>query len=208
MFLRLAFTEGKWFVLPLVLLIFVLGLINPLLGLVPLSVLIFVLYFFRDPQRTALEGSDLLLAACDGIVTGIKKIDCDFVGPDSWEVTVFMSPFNVHVNRAPLQGEVISSTHKPGRFMPAMDPAAPLENEKNVILIQGAVPVRVVQIAGIVARRVVSWVRAGQSVAAGEKIGMIKFSSCTQVVFPGNCQVEVKPGDKIQAGLTVIGRLP
>ncbi|MTI94260.1 MAG: phosphatidylserine decarboxylase [Firmicutes bacterium] len=201
----LAFREGKWYVICCILLLLIAGLLQTWLVVVPLGALIFVLYFFRDPVRQPLKRAEAVLAPADGTVTKVSRTNCQFVGDDAWEVSIFMSPLNVHVNRSPVAGEVVESVHRPGRFLPAMNPGAPLYNEKNLITVQGDLPVKIVQIAGIVARRVVSWVQGGQAVAQGEKIGMIKFSSCTQIIFPGNVSPLVKVGDKVIAGCTIIG---
>lgn len=205
MYWKLAFTEGKWFVLALVILMALLAWVHPWLMALPLAALLFVFYFFRDPVRQPANAADTVLAPADGTVTAVATTDCEYVGQQAWEVSIFMSPFDVHVNRSPIQGKLESVRHFPGKFMPAMNPAAPLKNEKNIFLIRGDIPVKVTQIAGIVARRVVSWAAEGQQIKQGEKIGMIKFSSCTQVVFPSSWVVRVKEGDKVTAGLTVVG---
>ena len=203
--MRLAFTEGKWQVLPIIVLIVVLAWLQPLLGLIPLALLIFVFYFFRDPHRQLTPAPRQILSAADGTVTKIQRVNCDYVGENAWEISIFMSPLNVHVNRSPIQGIIEKVEHRPGKFLPAMNPEAPLQNEKHIYHIQGGVKVKVIQVAGIVARRTVNWVAGGEQVAQGDKIGMIKFSSCTQVVIPGSYSVIVKEGDKAAAGLTPIG---
>jgi len=203
--MRLAFTEGKWQVLILVGLVVALAWLVPYLSLIPLAVLGFIFYFFRDPRRQIELAPGAILSPADGTVTKIRRVDCDYVGQDVWEVSIFMSPLNVHVNRSPIQGVVTCLSHRPGRFLPAMNPEAPLVNEKHTFHIQGSDRVKVVQIAGILARRTVCWLRESQELAQGQKIGMIKFSSCTQVLFPGSYTVAVKEGDKVKAGLTLIG---
>ncbi len=208
MYWRLAFSEGKWYVLVLVVLTALAGWVYPLLTVVPLAGLLFVLYFFRDPRREPRVNPQAILAPADGRVTRICQTDCEFAGEGSWEISIFMSPFNVHVNRSPLAGEVQKVEHIPGKFIRAMDPAAPLVNERNIILIDGIEPVKVVQVAGIVARRVVSWVTEGTWVEQGDKVGMIKFSSCTQIVFPGHWKPVVEKGDTVLAGLTILGEKP
>jgi len=203
--MNLAFTEGKWHLLLPVILAAVLAWVYPLLGLIPLPLLLFILYFFRNPAREIMASDRRLLAPADGTVTRIKHINCDYVGPDAWEVSIFMSPLDVHVNRSPIQGVLEAVSHYPGKFVPAMNPDAPLINEKRIYKIQGNVKVKVVQIAGIMARRTVSWVADGSKLDQGAKIGMIKLGSCTQLVFPGQYNVLVQEGDKTQAGLTIIG---
>lgn len=198
----LAFSEGKWLVTVLIVLVAVFAWISPVIGLVPLVLLLFVFYFYRDPQRDMAEAG--LISPADGKVTKIQRIQNDYVG-DAWEVSIFMSPVDVHVNRSPIQGVVDSVRHYPGKFLPAMNPQAPLVNEKRVYCIQGEFRVQVVQIAGIMARRTVNWVVGGDRVKRGERIGLIKFGSCTQIVFPGTFNILVKEGDKVKAALTTIG---
>lgn len=203
--MRLAFTEGKWQVLPIIILMALLGWFRPVLVLIPMALLVFLFYFFRDPHREPAENSKLLLSPADGTVTKIQRVNCDYVGTDVWEVSIFMSPFNVHVNRSPIAGLIEKVEHRPGKFLPAMNPEAPMVNEKNIFWIKGAHKIRITQIAGILARRTVNWVSGGEAVSQGSKIGMIKFSSCTQIVFPADFKVLVEVGDKVKAGLTAVG---
>ncbi|MGI6365826.1 MAG: phosphatidylserine decarboxylase [Bacillota bacterium] len=205
--MRLAFTQSKGLVVIMVVLTAILVWAYPLLSLLPLALLAFIFYFFRDPRRRIKPAPGAVLAPADGRVTKIARIDCDFVGPDAWEVSIFMSPLDVHVNRSPVQGMVKSVAHRAGKFLPAMNPNAPLCNEKRSYCLQGACRVKVVQIAGILARRTVNWVEEGEKVEQGAKIGMIKFSSCTQTVFPGDFALTVKEGDKVRAGLSSLGEV-
>lgn len=205
--MKLAFTQAKAALIFLVLLSALLAWIYPLLVLVPLVLLAFIFFFYRDPLRKVSEDERIILAPADGTVTRIAPTDCAYVGDGSLQVSIFMSPFSVHVNRSPIAGIVEAVTHQPGKFLPAMNPEAPLVNEKRSYCIRGAIKVKVIQVAGIMARRTVNWVFKDQEVAQGEKIGMIKLGSCTQVTFPANYKVLVAEGDKVQAGLTVIGRV-
>jgi len=200
-----AFSQAKTEVIVLVLLTAVLAWIYPVLGLIPLALLAFLLYFYRDPQRQVRENPGLILAPADGTVTRVTTVPCEYVGQGSWQVSIFMSPLNVHVNRSPIAGAVESLSHHPGRYLPAMNPEAPMVNEKRIYLIKGKIRVKVVQVAGIMARRTVSWVKEGQELAQGDKIGLIKLGSCTQVTFPSGYKVSVTEGDKVQGGLTIIG---
>lgn len=203
--MRLAFTEGKWHVLILIVLTAVLAWVQPIFGLIPLAVLVFILHFFRDPRREITANARSILAPADGTVTRIVQTDCAYVGQESWEVSIFMSPLDVHVNRSPISGTIESVQHQPGKYLPAMNPDAPLVNEKRTYCIQGAHKVKVVQVAGILARRTVNWVSGGEKVAPGDKIGMIKLGSCTQLTIPAEYKVLVNEGEKVRAGLTIIG---
>lgn len=200
-----AFSQAKIEVIVLVLLTAVLAWLYPVLGLIPLALLAFLLFFYRDPQRQVPENPGLILAPADGTVTRVTTVPCDYVGRDSWQVSIFMSPLNVHVNRSPIAGVVESVSHHSGQYLPAMNPEAPMVNEKRIYLIRGKIRVKVVQVAGIMARRTVSWVKEGQELAQGDKIGLIKLGSCTQVTFPAGYKVLVTEGDKVQGGLTIIG---
>jgi phosphatidylserine decarboxylase len=122
-------------------------------------------------------------------------------------VRVFLSIFSVHLQRSPVDGTVTDVTHKDGKFFAAWNPRAHIENEQNIITIQGANGVYVVrQIAGFLARRCVSWVKQGDVIKAGDKIGMIKFSSQVDLHLPKSAEVVVKPGDKTRAGITVAAK--
>lgn len=200
-----AFSQAKIEVIALVLLSAVLAWIYPVLGLIPLAVLAFLLFFYRDPPRQVPVNPGVILAPADGTVTQVTTVPCDYTGQDSWQVSIFMSPLSVHVNRSPIAGVVESVSHQPGQYLPAMNPEAPMVNEKRIYLIRGKIKVKVVQVAGIMARRTVSWVEEGRALAQGDKIGLIKLGSCTQVTFPAGYKVSVTPGDKVQGGLTIIG---
>lgn len=205
--MKLAFSQEPWVVVLLALITVALAWLYPLAALIPLAFLAFMFFFFRDPERRIPEGESLILAPADGTVTRVASVDCDYVGQGALQVSIFMSPLSVHVNRSPIAGTVESLSHLPGKFLPAMKPEAPLVNEKRIYHIRGSIKVKLVQVAGILARRTVCWVIKDQAVAPGEKIGMIKLGSCTQVTFPADCTVRVQEGDKVQAGLTIIGEV-
>lgn len=203
--MKLAFTEARWKVLILVALTAIIGYIYPLASLLPLALLAFLFYFFRDPQRQVAIAEGVILAPADGVVTGVTTVDCDYVGVGANRVSIFMSPLNVHVNRTPIAGVIESIAHRPGKYLPAMNPEAPLVNEQRRYRIRGKIPLEVIQVAGILARRTVSWVVENQALAQGERIGMIKLGSCTLVTFPASYEVRVNVGDKVQGGRTIVG---
>lgn len=205
--MRLAFSELKAAVIALVLATAVLAWVYPLTSLIPLVFLAYLFYFFRDPEREIAAASQAILAPADGVVTRIAPIDCPYSGTGSHQVSIFMSPLNVHVNRSPIAGAVESVSHQPGKYLPAMNPNAPLVNERRLYCIQGLIRITVTQVAGILARRTVSWVGKGQQLAQGERFGMIKLGSCVQVTFPGTCAVVVAEGDRVKAGLSIIGEV-
>jgi phosphatidylserine decarboxylase len=164
--------------------------------------------FFRDPERDVPVVANGVLAPADGRVLGVEDVVEPFVGPAT-RVAIFLSPLDVHVNRAPIAGLVAATLYTPGRFLAAYDPEAGVANERCTIRLQGdAARVTVVQIAGVVARRIVCRVGAGDKLAAGERFGMIRFGSRTDCYMPRGTDVRVKAGDRVTGGVTVIGLLP
>ena len=163
----------------------------------------FVAYFFRDPERIPPAGDDLILSPADGRVVVIEPLN-----ENETLLSIFLSVFDVHVNRAPIAGTVTGVQYRVGRFMVANDKRASVENEQNVVTIENP-RVRVVfkQIAGLIARRIVFWKQQGASVAGGEKVGLIKFGSRVDVIMPRSVTVTVKVGDHVEGGLSIIARI-
>ena len=164
--------------------------------------------FFRDPERAIPAVSHGVLSPADGRVTSVEDAVDSFVGM-SRRVSIFLSPLDVHINRAPIGGLVTDIVYTPGRFLAAYDPAAGEVNERCAVRIQGdEARVTVVQIAGVVARRIVCRVGPGDKVEAGERFGMIRFGSRTDCYMPKGTDVRVKVGDRVIGGITVVGLLP
>lgn len=162
----------------------------------------FMAYFFRDPSRTVPEGDDIVVSAADGRVT---RIDDDERGK---VVSVFLSPLDVHINRSPIAGRIESIDYVPGRKMPATSDEASLVNERNSLTIVGKnMTVVCTQIAGILARRIVCWNKEGDNLEAGQRFGMIKFGSRTDLLLPHNIELFVRVGDRVVGGETIIGKL-
>lgn len=176
------------------------------LALVLLLLTAFMAYFFRDPQRSAPTEAGLVVSPADGKVTRIEKLAGD--GADSPNVvSIFLSPFDVHVNRAPIAGRVIDVTYSKGRFIAATSDNASLVNEQNAMTIEGEkMTVVCKQIAGVLARRIVCWKRPGDSLELGERFGLIKFGSRTDLVLPREVEILVKVGQRVSGGVTIIGR--
>jgi len=172
----------------------------------------FVLFFFRDPERTIPTDADALLSPADGTITDVGEVDePEFPGGRALRIGMFLSVFNVHVNRAPRAARVVQLRYFPGAFLDARHPEAGTRNEQMWIDLEEAGSnrqLRVKQIAGAVARRIVCWLRSGEGLAAGERIGMIKFGSRTEVYLPVGTPVDVlvKPGDTVQGGSTILLR--
>ena len=175
-----------------------------------LALALAVAAFFRDPSRTAPEGDDNVLAPADGKVVGVREVEADdIVGERGVEIDIFLSIFNAHVNRAPVGGVVEKVTYRKGSFQSALRGSAGRANEQNTVEIRGdGYRVVVRQIAGAVARRIVCACKVGESLRRGQRFGMIKFGSRTQVVLPAAIfRPQVKPGDRVKAGITVIGTI-
>ena len=165
----------------------------------------FCLYFFRDPERNIPSGT-VLVSPADGKVVAVRQLDSGEV-----RVSIFLNIFNVHVNRTPIAGRVTEVQYQKGKFLVASHEAASEENEQNTLIIEGIIEgqgTRVVcrQIAGLIARRIVCYKRPGDTVAAGERIGYIKFGSRTDVIFGPEWSARVKVGDKVAGGSTVLAQ--
>jgi phosphatidylserine decarboxylase len=161
----------------------------------------FCMFFFRDPKITITQGEGLILSPCNGTVMEVTEEGNEKI------IRVFLSIFSVHLQRSPVSGTVVEVKHQDGKFLAAWDPRAHIENEQNIFTIQSHDAIYTVrQIAGLVARRCVSWVKAGDALKAGDKIGMIKFSSQVDLHLPKSAVVDVKPGNKVRAGITVMGK--
>jgi phosphatidylserine decarboxylase len=167
-----------------------------------------LLRFFRDPKRTPPAGEGVFLAPADGRVVEIRQVyEPGFLGGEALKVGIFMSLSNVHVNRAPVEGQVVLVEHVPGQFLQAFRPEASEVNEHNLVGLDtryGRVMVK--QIAGILARRVVCWVRPGQRLEAGERLGVIKFGSRVEVYLPLGAEPLVRVGEQVRAGMTVVAQ--
>lgn len=162
----------------------------------------FMAYFFRDPPRNIPGEAGIIVSAADGRVTRVEDRE------NGKFVSVFLSPLDVHINRAPIAGKVIRVEYIKGKKNPATSDEASLINERNALTIEGEkMTVICTQIAGIVARRIVCWIKTGDNLELGEKFGLIKFSSRTDLLMPKNVEVLVKVGDRVVGGETIIARL-
>ena len=194
-------TDGIYYACALV----ILGLassyfLNPWIGLPFYVLAAFCLYFFRDPQRTPPPG-ELIVSPADGKIVSIRE------SAGETRVSIFLNIFNVHVNRTPIPGVIRDVAYRPGKFLVASHEAASTENEQNTLVVEG-LGSRVVcrQIAGLIARRIVCYKRTGDTLAAGERIGYIKFGSRVDVLFGPDWKLEAKMGDKVSGGRTILAR--
>ena len=178
-------------------------------GLLALGVAGAILMFFRDPERPLDPDPDVVYAAADGFVTDVEEAHEAWIpGGDALRISTFLSIHNVHVNRSPVEGSVTKMEEIAGKFVPAFLGGSKDQNRQNRIAIDGpkgrAV---VVQIAGMVARKISRWIEAGERIAAGQRIGLIHFGSRTDVLLPtGSADPLVRPGDRVRAGVTPLAR--
>ena len=183
--------------------------IHPYAAVVPLVFAVYFAYFFRNPERTIVQDDSVLVSPADGTVMEIIPLESDdFVTGPCNKIVIFMSVFDVHVNRSPMTGKVVVQQYICGRFKPAYKDSVGFINERHMIGIENEkVRISVIQVAGILARRIVSWVTLDDELEKGERYGMIKFGSCLEIVVPQNVEVTVEPGQKTRAGETIIGRI-
>ncbi|GIW40383.1 MAG: phosphatidylserine decarboxylase proenzyme [Candidatus Binatia bacterium] len=168
---------------------------------------LYLLWFFRDPERTPPEGEHLLVAPADGRVIAVEaSADDRYLPEGGTRLSIFMSPFDVHVNRAPASGRVEKTEYRKGRFVRAFAPEASEENERNAVWLrtpQGP-GICFVQVAGFLARRIVCYVREGMEIDRGARCGIVMFGSRVDVYLPPGFRVRVRPGDRTRAGESVI----
>ena len=178
-------------------------------AVIPVVLALYFAYFFRDFHRSMPYDPNILYSPADGTVMGVEEIfDDEYLNEPAIKVTIFLSVFNVHTNRAPLDGEIKYQRYTCGQFVPAYEKNASFENERHAIgMDNGRMRFLVIQIAGLLARRIVSWVTVGTNLKQGETYGMIKFGSSTELVVPRNVEITVKKGDKVVGGITVVGRV-
>lgn len=198
--------------------IFVLGLVTVALSWIGLkglaavvfAAMLFVIFFFRNPERAIPAGEGLLVSPADGRVLKIEEIQIDGLlkGPHR-KVSIFMNVFNVHVNRAPYSGRVEKIEYHAGKFLSADLDKASADNEKNTVLIrtEEGKAFLTIQIAGLIARRIVCWIGEGMEVVRGQRFGLICFGSRLEVVLPMDSKILVQAGQKVRAGETPLGVL-
>ena len=181
---------------------------NPIYAVIPGVLAIYLAYFFRNPKRITLPDDSLLYSPADCTVMAVEDFhDDEYLDEDAVKVTIFLSVFNVHVNRSPMRGQIKYQRYTCGGFVPAYKKAASFENERHAIGLENDKNrILVIQIAGLLARRIVSWTTLGHNLEQGQCYGMIKFGSSTELIMPKSVDILVKKGDKVKCGITVIGR--
>jgi len=201
--------DGYFYGLALLAVAIVLWLVTGQWGwsVLPLLLAAFFLWFFRDPARAIPQEPGLIVSPADGKVTEVARITT----PDGecFRVSIFLSVFDVHVNRSPVAGILRDVRYRKGRFLNAMNPASAEQNEQNQAFVDSSdgYLIAFTQIAGLLARRIVFNKRPGDAVARGERVGLIKFGSRTDVLLPGPAEVLVKVGDRVLGGASVIARM-
>jgi len=170
---------------------------------------VFCINFFRDPEREIPAGDDVVVAAADGVVADIEELEeSEVLKTKCRRVGIFLSVFDVHVNKAPIAGKITYRKHHPGLFLDARNPECSKKNEALTWAIEGAKATLVIrQITGAIARRIVPWSQVGDTVPKGFRFGMIRFGSRTEIYLPMTATVEVKVGDKVVGASSVIARL-
>ena len=201
--------EGYPFILGALVLTVLVSIFFPVGTFIPFVLTAFMVYFFRDPERLIPEGKDLFVAPADGKIIVIRDVrETRHLGADMKQVSIFMSPFNVHVNRAPCDGRVKTVQHNRGSFFAAYKDEASIRNENIEMVLEtsyGDILVR--QVAGFIARRAVCRKTEGDVLRRGERYGVIKFSSRVDVYLPKDVEIKVKINDNVKAGETVIAEL-
>jgi len=200
---------------PFILIALLLTIISGCIGLIWLAVFfglitVFIISFFRNPERTFRDEDKLVICPADGKVIRIEDIETEGVINGKYKkISIFMNVFNVHVNRAPYTGRVEKIAYHAGKFLSADLDKASAENERNQILISTSdgQNIWVVQIAGLIARRIVCWTKEGEELKKGERFGLIRFGSRVEVFLPPDSKITVRIGDKVTAGQTTLGYL-
>jgi phosphatidylserine decarboxylase len=176
---------------------------------ISLLLTLFVVSFFRNPERTPPGDDKTVVAPADGRVIVVERVPETPLGTEALKISIFMSVFNVHVNRAPLDGRVVAIDYQQGKFLDARDGRASSQNERNGVVLETASGVRIafVQIAGLIARRIICYPKVGDALVRGTRYGLIRFGSRVDVYLPAHVEPLVKLGDTTTAGETVLGRI-
>ena len=175
-------------------------------AIVPVLLAVFFLWFFRDPERAVPAEPGLIVSPADGLVTETVTISTPN-GPRK-RISIFLSVFDVHVNRAPIAGELLEVRYHKGKYLNAMNPQSAESNERNVVTMYGeGIEVTFKQIAGLLARRIVFPLKEGDRVQRGQRVGLIKFGSRADVVMPAEAEFQVKVGERVKGGASVIAMM-
>jgi phosphatidylserine decarboxylase len=201
--------EGRWIFLVLAILALGAAMLSLWLSLLFVALILYTLAFFRDPNRISPADAASVVAAADGIVADIVEIEeTDVLKKTMRRVGIFLSVFDVHTNRAPIAGRITYREHREGLYLDARNPDCSGKNESMIWAFENPrVALVVKQLTGAIARRIVAWAKVGDELQKGERFGMIRFGSRTEVYLPLDAEVLVKVGDRVAGGATVIARL-
>ena len=182
--------------------------LKSILQIFSLIIFVFILWFFRNPKRNIIKNPELILSPADGKVISIKEVDeLEFFKDKKLQISIFLSPLDIHVNRYPVSGEVLYSKYHKGNYLVAWHPKSSEKNERTTIVIKnnkfGEIMYR--QIAGAVARRIVNYAKVNSNVKQGDDSGFIKFGSRVDLFLSKDSNLKIKVGDRVKGGLTVIG---
>ena len=176
-------------------------------ALVPVLLAAFFLWFFRDPERAIPTEPGLIVSPGDGLVT--EAVTFETTDGPRQRISIFLSVFDVHVNRSPIAGTITVARYQKGKYLNAMNPASATENEQNIVTVQGdGFEVTFKQIAGLLARRIVFVPVVGSTIGRGERVGLIKFGSRVDVILPAEAELRVKPGVRVRGGASVLAAMP
>lgn len=179
----------------------------PAWAAVPILLAAFFMWFFRDPERTIPSNPGAVVSPADGKVTEVAAVTVD--GTKLQRISIFLNVFDVHVNRSPVAGVIRAARYQSGKFLNAMDPASAEHNEQNTVTVEGEGHTIIFkQIAGLLARRIVFTKKIGDTVARGERVGLIKFGSRTDVLLEPSAEIKVKVGDRVKGGSSVLAFQP
>ncbi len=180
---------------------------QPAWAIIPFLLALFFLWFFRDPERAIPDSESALVSPADGKITDVSEVT--FEGGKRTRISIFLNVFDVHVNRSPIAGTIREIRYQHGKFLNAMDQASADQNEQNIVRVEGeGQTVIFKQIAGLLARRIVFHPKVGDRLERGQRVGLIKFGSRTDVIFAANASLQVKVGDRVSGGASVLAYLP
>jgi len=180
-----------------------------ILAVIAFFLTLFITYFFRNPERTLPEDENAVVAPADGVIIYLGPSSEEHVMAEMTKISIFMSVFNVHVNRAPITGRIVETFYNRGKFLDVRDERATFENERSGLVMEDARGTRivVVQVAGLIARRIICYLQKGDQAIRGKRYGLIRFGSRLDVYLPGQVDLKVKLGEKTVAGETILGYL-
>jgi phosphatidylserine decarboxylase len=180
---------------------------QPVWAIIPFLLVLFFLWFFRDPERAIPDAAGALVSPADGKITDVSEVTLE--GEKRIRISIFLNVFDVHVNRSPIAGTIRDIRYQRGKFLNAMDQASADENEQNIVRMEGeGQTVIFKQIAGLLARRIVFHPKVGDRLERGQRVGLIKFGSRTDVIFAANASLQVKVGDRVRGGASILAYLP